>query len=66
LQIAARHVFEHKIMKDRALQVAGRSVPEAADDIWMANAIERDGLVLEIFDQRAFKIGIEVVLKKNV
>ena len=32
----------------------------------MAHAVERDRFVLKIFDQRAFQIGVQIVLHKNV
>ena len=32
----------------------------------VADAVEGDGFVLEIFNESAFQIGIEIVLKKDV
>ena len=32
----------------------------------MTDPIKRDGFVLEIFDQCAFKVGVEVILQENV
>ena len=39
---------------------------QAADDVWMTHAIERDGFVLEVGNQRVFEIFIGRVLQKHV
>jgi pyruvate-ferredoxin/flavodoxin oxidoreductase len=53
-------------MKDHAAQVARCSVAEPADDVRMADAVERDRLVLKVFDERSFEIGVKVVLHQHV
>jgi hypothetical protein len=53
-------------MEHHTVQVTRSAVAEPADDIRMAYAIESDGFVLKIFDERSFEIGVEVVLQKNV
>ena len=53
-------------MKNRSVQIARRAVSETADDVRMAHAVERNRFVLKIFDQRAFQIGVQIVLQENV
>jgi len=53
-------------MKDRTLQIACRSVTKAADDVRMADTVERDRFILKIFYECAFEIGVEIVLKKDI
>ena len=66
LQVAAGQILEYKVMKDGSLQIAGRAVSDAADDIRVPNAVKGDRLILKILDQRAFEVGVEVILKKDV
>src|SRR5688500_18087324 len=66
LQVTAGQVFENKIMKDRASQIPGRAVPDAADYVRVANAIERDRLVLKVLDKCSLEVVVEIVLKKDV
>jgi len=37
-------------------------VSDAADDIRVPNAVKGDRFVLKIFDERAFEVGVEVIL----
>src|SRR5215204_1228938 len=53
-------------MKNHPAQVARRAVSEAADDVRMAHAVERNRFVLKIFDERAFEVGVQIVLHKDV
>ena len=53
-------------MKNRPLEVAGGAVSDTADNIRVPNTVEGDGFVLEIFNESAFQIGIEIVLQKDV
>jgi len=66
LEIAASEILENKVMKDRSLQVAGRAVTEAADDIRMSHTIKCEGLILKVLDKRPLQVVVEVILQKNV
>src|SRR5690606_21520415 len=66
LQVAPAHVLKHEVMKDRSLQVACRAVPQPAQDVRVADAVKSDRLILKIFYECAFKVGVDVVLKKNI
>src|SRR5688500_1716016 len=66
LQITALEILKYEIMKDGASKIARGTVAEAANDVRMSHAIESDRLVLKILDQCPFKIGIEIILEKNV
>ena len=66
LHVTAGQIFENEVMKNRAAQIAGGAVADTADDIRMANAIERSGFVLKILDESSLKVRVEIVLKKHV
>ncbi|HVQ55778.1 MAG TPA: hypothetical protein VMS29_03390, partial [Pyrinomonadaceae bacterium] len=66
LKVPAFEIFEYEIMKDSAVQIPRGAVPETADDIRVTDAVERDGLILEIFDKRSFEVVIKIVLQKNI
>ena len=53
-------------MKYRSCEVPSCSMSEPADNVRIANTVEGDRFVLEVLDQRPFKIGIEIVLEKHV
>jgi hypothetical protein len=53
-------------MENRSRKIASATVPKPADHVRMADAIECDGFVLKILDERTFKIGIKVILQKDV
>jgi hypothetical protein len=66
LQIAAGQVFENEVMKNRSPEIACRAVADAAYDIWVSDLVEGNGFILEILYERAFQIGVEIVLQKDV
>ena len=53
-------------MKWRSGEVQGRAVTETVDDIRMTNAVERNGLILKILNQRALKVCIGNTLQENI
>src|SRR2546430_16237329 len=53
-------------MKSGSSEVYCGAMPQAVDDMWMAYAIEGDGLVLKVCDKRAFQFQIRSVLQKHV
>src|SRR5438067_1806341 len=66
LQVAAGQIFEDKVVKNSPPQVACRAMAKPADDIWVTDAIECDGLILKILDQRPLEVIVEIILEKNV
>jgi hypothetical protein len=53
-------------MEHGAVKVSGSPMSKPADDVGVANAIERDGFILKIFYERTLKLGIEIVLKEYI
>ena len=53
-------------MEQRSASVAGGAVAEPVNDVRVANAVERHSFVLEVLDEGAFKVGVEIVLEKYV
>src|SRR6185503_8226925 len=62
-QIAAGKILENDVMKSRAGEIDGGTVSETVYDIWVSNAIECNGLVLKIRDERSLQLSIGRVLK---
>ena len=52
-------------MKSGAGEIDSGAMSEPVDDVWMANAIERDGFVLKVCDQRVFELGVGRVLQER-
>ena len=53
-------------MKRRAGKVSRRAVAEPANDIRMADFVERYGFVLKILGERLFKLGVGRALQGDV
>src|SRR5688572_4003601 len=64
--VAARHVFQNDVMKSCTCQVDGGAVSKAADDVRVSHAIESNGLVLKILNQRLLQLHIRSSLKKRI
>src|ERR1051325_4941957 len=66
LHVAAGKIFEHQVMESNSGEIYCGAMPKTTDDVWMTNAIQRYGFVLEIRDQGMFEFGIRFVLQKNI
>src|SRR5687768_15435799 len=64
--VAARHVFDHDVMKSCACEINGGAVSEPADYVWMTHTIQSDCLVLKILNQRALQIQVGRTLQESV
>ena len=64
--VAAGKILEHDVVKRRPREVDRRSVSKSINDVWMSNAIERNGLILEIGNEGAFEFGVGFILEEDV
>src|SRR5690349_17693712 len=65
-QIAPAQEFEHDIMTSYAIEIDSGAMPEPADDVGMAHAIERNCFVLKVLNQGALEIEVLISLQENI
>jgi len=66
LKVAALHILQNEVMKDRAGKVAGSAMAQAADDVRVADPVECDRLVLKVLNEGSFEVCIKVILKEYI
>src|SRR5262249_32619034 len=65
-EIAAAQIFQHQIVKGSLVEIDSRPVTQAADDVRMPPAVQRNRFVLKILNQRALEVGVLVPLQQDI
>src|SRR5437588_1865272 len=64
--VPTAEIFQYQIMKGGAIEIERGAVTKAADDVGMADTIERNCFSLKILDESLFEISILITLKQHV